>query len=80
MSERNLISLAPGWALGADNRQWILYQVGADRRVWPIHFIATHKRIVERLIREEGIDLTPEGRAAIDALPDHFKKSRLRAG
>ncbi len=58
MSERNLISLAPGWALGADNRQWILYQVGADGRVWPIHFIATYKRIIERLVREEGIDLT----------------------
>ncbi len=80
MSERTLISLAPGWALGADSQQWILYQVSADGRVRPVHFIATHKRIIERLVREEGIDLTPEGRAAIDVLPDHFKKSRHRAG
>ena len=79
MSDRTLISLAPGWVLGADNRQWIMYQVSAAR-VWPIHFIATHKRIIERLIREEGIDLTPEGRAAIDALPDQFGKPRQRAG
>ena len=75
-----MTSLAPGWALGADNRQWILYQVGANGRVWPMHFIATHKRIIERLVREEGIALSPEGRAAIDALPDHFGKSRHRAG
>ena len=64
MSERTLISLAQGWALGADSRQWILYQVSADGRVWPLHFIATHKQIIERLVREEGIDLSPEGRAA----------------
>ena len=75
-----LISLAQGWALGADSRQWILYQVSADGRVWPLHFIATHKQIIERLVREEGIDLSPEGRAAIDALPDHFGKSRHRVG
>ena len=79
MSERALISLAQGWALGADSRQWILYQVSAAC-IWPIHFIATHQRIIERLIREEGIDLSPEGRAAIDALPDHFGKPRQRAG
>jgi len=72
--------IGPGWALGSDNRQWILYQVSAEGRAWPRHFIATHKRIIERLIREEGINLTPEGRAAIDALPDHFVKSRPRAG
>ncbi len=79
MSDRTLTTLAPGWALGADNRQWILYQVSAAR-VWPIHFIATHKQIIERLIREEGIDLSPGGRAAIDALPDHFGKPRRSAG
>ena len=65
MSERNLISLAPGWALGSDRLQWILYGIGPSGRPYPVYFIATHKRTIERLIREEGIDLTPEGRKVI---------------
>ena len=68
--------IAPGWALGADDRQWILYQVG--RKPYPVHFIATHKRIIERLVREEGIALTREGRDVIDALPDHFGSQPMR--
>jgi len=75
-----LLLIAQGWSLGADSRQWILYQVSAEGRAWPIHFIATKKSIIQRLVREEGIDLSPEGRATIDALPDHFDKSRPRAG
>jgi hypothetical protein len=73
MSERTVIALASGWALGANSKQWLLYRVSADGRVWPIHFIATHKRIIDRLVREEGIALTQHGRELIDALPDYFK-------
>ena len=66
------------WRLAFDDLQWVLQA----RRGKPgkkssgyvgVSFIATEKRILLRVLREKGIDLTPEARARIDAMPPTFK-------
>lgn len=74
-----LFDLAPGWAVGFDDLQWMLMRVvkrkPSDRRSpWvPVAFVATERRILDRVIRDRGITVTADGRAHLDALPDHFK-------
>ena len=82
MMERILFHLCPGWALAADNQQWMVMRAKNRRgqREWqPVAFVATEKRILRRVLCEKGIKPTPEGRAALDALPDSFKASRPKA-
>lgn len=79
-SDRFLFDLAPGWALGFDDLQWILlkrYNPGRGHRRWPwkgVSFIASEKRFLERVIREKRVPLTPEGRAQLNALPATFRE------
>ena len=76
MSDGILIELAPGWALGFDQQQWILYRVYFKRdteRLLPVSFIASTKAILLRVINETEINLTPEASEYIDAMPDTFR-------
>ena len=76
--DRFLFELNPQWAIGADGRQWMVMRrhdrrPGDRRSAWePLSFIATERRILERVIRERGIIPTPEGQANLDALPAAF--------
>ncbi len=92
MNDRILIGLAPGWALGFDSLQWILFKADkegleaekstpADR--WRGKaFIATTKAVLWRCIHENGIQPTPEAAEYIDAMPGSFRvwyrRHRLR--
>ena len=78
-AERVLFRLCPGWAIGADGLQWLLYRVLYKRdslRFKPKAYIATTKNILLRVLRENGIEPDAEGRAALDAMPDTFKEFR----
>ena len=71
MSDRPLFDLAPGWRLAHDRLQWVLQRKQGSK--WrPLHFVATKKAVLERILREEGVMLTPESRRAVDALPETF--------
>jgi len=84
MSDNILFQLAPGWALGADNQQWILFK--ADKRglqakkrhrraPWrAVSFIASTKTVLMRVLNEKGVVPTLEAQAALDTLPDTFQK------
>ena len=86
MGDRVLFQICDGWALGADNLQWILFK--ADKRgpqaekrhrraPWKaLAFIAYTKTVLLRVLSENGVEPTPEGRAALAALPDTFKAWR----
>ena len=77
MNDRILIELAPGWAIGADNLQWMLMRAKIRRgqRDWtPVAFIASEKRILRRVLRENGVEPTPEAARYLDALPPTFKQ------
>ena len=53
--------------IGADEHQWGLYRSGNA-----VSFVHSTKLILARCIREKGIELSPEGRAALDALRRRF--------
>jgi hypothetical protein len=65
------VHLGPNGALGADEHQWILYRSGNA-----VSFVHSTKLILARCIREKGIELSPEGRAALDVLADDFSTWR----
>jgi hypothetical protein len=69
--DRVFLRLGPNGALGADEHQWILYRAGNA-----VSFVHSTKLILARCIREKGIELSPEGRAALDALADDFSTWR----
>jgi hypothetical protein len=66
-SDRIFLQLGPIGALGADERQWILYRDGK-----PVSFVRSTKAVLVRCIREKGLELSSEGQAALDALADDF--------
>ena len=65
------LRLGPNGALGADEHQWILYRSGNA-----VSLVHSTKLILARCIGEKGIELSPEGRAALDALADDFSTWR----
>ena len=70
-----MLGLAPGWRLTSDDRQWILERMHGSK--WrALHFVATKKAVLERILREEGICLTPDARRAVDGLPESFREWR----
>ena len=57
---RTFLLLGPNAALGADEHQWILYRAGQ-----PVSYIRSTKAVLVRCIREKGIELSSEGKAAL---------------
>ena len=73
MPDLPLFDLAPGWRLAHDPLQWVLQRKHGSK--WrSLHFIATKKTVLERVLREEGVILTPDSRRAVDALPETFNE------
>ena len=74
-TNRFLFDLADGWALGADEKQWMLLRARKRhaQTIWqPIAFIASTKLILLRCMLENGVQPTVEARAKIDRLPERF--------
>jgi hypothetical protein len=67
MTMRDIACLGPNRTLGADDHQWILCREGKA-----VPFVRSMKAVLARCIREKGIELSPEGLAALDSLPDSF--------
>ena len=76
MADRIIIELCDGWALGYDQRQWIILRRRNTRTQcgWKsVAFIATEKRVLRRVLREKGISPNLEAAEYIDAMPDTFR-------
>ncbi len=77
MPDRPLFDLAPGWRLAHDKLQWVLQRKQGNK--WrPLHFVEGKKAVLERILREEGVVLTPESRRALGALPETFSSRSRR--
>ena len=75
--DRFLFDLAPGWALGYDNNQWIVLQARGDnaekaQRWRPVSFIGSNKLVLMRVLKEKGITLQPSAKKALTSFPDRF--------
>lgn len=65
--------LSDGWALTADENQWMLCRARGKAGKWqPIAFVGSNKRVLRRVMRERGVICIPEADAAVNALPDVF--------
>jgi hypothetical protein len=77
MSDRHLFDLAPGWALGYDERQFMVMK-GRQKngtQIWrPVSFVASTKLVLARVISEHGIVPTPAAQKALDQLPERFRE------
>ena len=83
MSDRIFLRLGVHGALGADELQWILYRTRLKEpppldapligRDWnPVLYVRSTKSNLARFIREYSIELSPDGRIALDRLADSF--------
>ena len=82
-TDKLLFRLSDGWAIGADEAQWIIYRAKkrGDQRYWQgVSFVATTKTKLERCLREDGAVVDNIGRVHLDALPDTFKEWRNMSG
>jgi hypothetical protein len=75
MADRFLFQLADGWALGADDKQWMLLR-GRKRHaetVWqPAAFIASTKTVLRRCMENNGVQVTADVQVQLDELPERF--------
>ncbi len=74
-----LFDLAPGWALGADDLQWIVLRRRNFRtqRGWkPVAYVATKKSYLLRVLADRDIEVNAFSQANLDCLPDTFLKWR----
>ena len=75
MTDRVLFDLADGWALGADASQWTLLRARnrQDEAYYQaVSFIGSTKSVLSRILRENGVQPTPDAQAKLDALPERF--------
>ena len=73
MADSEALRLNTEWSLGFDRAQWIVRKkVGAKGRWNPVSFIGSDKDILWRVLGEHGVAVTPEAKAAIDAMPHRF--------
>ena len=78
MADIEVFRLNPEWSLGFDRAQWIVRKKvarkkGARQSEWnPVSFIGSNKDTLWRVLGEKGVVVTPEAKAAIDAMPHRF--------
>jgi hypothetical protein len=75
MADRLLFALSDGWALGANNNQWMQLR-GRKRHaetVWqPVAYIASTKTDLLLSMAEKDIQLTEDAQARLNGLPERF--------
>jgi hypothetical protein len=75
MSERFILLLADGYALGADNNQWMLLRPRKRHAetVWqPVAYIASTKTDLLLSMAEKDIQLTEDAQVRLNGLPERF--------
>ena len=75
MADRFIFQLTEGWALGADDNQWMLLRARKRHAetIWqPVAFIASTKTNLLLCMAEKGIQITADAQAKLDELPERF--------
>ena len=77
------LDLGNGWALSADQKQWILNEARNWRgkiKWQPKSFVGSDKAVLKRVMREKGLRIPPDASDAVNrffaAEPEHFLKWR----
>lgn len=76
MTERLVLGIADGFAICADQNQWIICraQMRRDERYWqPLAFIGSTRSILRRVLREKSIDVDPYAKQVIELWPETFR-------
>jgi hypothetical protein len=71
--EHHIIRFNKRWALSADNLQWIVERYRPPKW-YGVAYIASNKVVLERVLREKGVTLTPAAQDALDHLPETFQE------
>ncbi len=74
---QNPTTIGPGWAIGWDARQWILYKAEKSTpsaRLRGVSFVTSTKDILLRCASENGATIDGAGLAFISSLPETFKE------
>ncbi len=73
MADNEVFRLNSEWSLGFDRAQWIVRKKAGTKGRWnPVSFVGSDKNILWRVLGENGVVVTPEAKAAIDAMPHRF--------
>jgi hypothetical protein len=85
MTSRVPLPLSEGWALSHDENQWIVLCRDGTRRPrkpgrrdtgedhWKaVAFVGSTKVVLLRVLRENGVTVSPEAGATIAAMPERF--------
>ena len=73
MADSEIVRLNPEWSLGFNRAQWIVRKKAGTKGNWnPVSFVGSDKDILWRALGEHGVVVTPEAKAAIDAMPHRF--------
>ena len=73
MADIEVFRLNSKWSLGFNRAQWIVRKkLGTKGKWYPVSFIGSDKDILWRVLEERGVVVTPEAKAAIDAMPHRF--------
>ena len=76
MTDHQFLRLNEDWALAHDALQWILqkrWKWKGSEKWQAVAFIASEKRLLRRVLRENGIRVSPEADAALKGLPATFR-------
>tara|TARA_R110002167_G_scaffold365406_1_gene589925 strand:+ start:2083 stop:2367 length:285 start_codon:yes stop_codon:yes gene_type:complete len=69
------LKLSDGWAILADQNQWIIARarLRRDESYWqPMWFIGSNKRTLLRVLAEKGVQIDSEALATINTWPERF--------
>ncbi len=78
MADIEVLRLSSEWSLGFDRAQWIVRRLNKKVnkhgvRDWKsLSFIGSNKDTLWRVLGERGVVVTPEAKAAVDAMPYRF--------
>ena len=75
MSDKMVASINPYCRVMADNHQWIIQTRGDDAKLWKSrHYVASDKVVLERTLKEMGIEPDPLGTTDLINMPGTFKE------
>ncbi len=73
MADSEIFKLNPEWSLGFDRAQWVVRKMTGKKGRWnAVSFVGSNKEILWRVLGEHGVMVSPEAKAAIDAMPYRF--------
>ena len=71
-TENIFLRLNDRWAISFDRLQWLVMQRTGSGRWQAVSFVASEKRVLQRVLREKGCHPTLEAANALLHMPERF--------